>query len=207
MDDYDEIRKHLVEKAIAENDGTTVDFILPENLSRKIEGYMSMSEDLELCLYALAQFELEISDQNQLLCLHYTLITLYGKCFMDATKNQYPKLEANDCFAASPNYLKTHAELIELRHHFIAHRGKSLNEAFLPIFQINIINHDQAIKMKMIKKSAPNNKKILAYKEIIIHLLKLIDVKREKAISKAYKHLTQNYTPEKMHELLLKNNS
>jgi len=205
MDRFAEPTKHLIEKAIAENDGITVDYILPDKLSKKIEGYMSMAEDLKLCLYALDQFDMN-RDKNLLLCLHYSLISLYGKCFMKASVDQYPKLEENECFKDLPSLMKIHMELIEFRHHFVAHRGKTLNESFLPIFQINSINLDQSFKIKLMKKSAPDADKILSYREIIKHLLEIIDVKREKAVSKAYRHLTKNYSPEKMNDLLLDRN-
>ena len=58
----------------------------------------------------------------------YSLISLYGRCFTEASKNSFPKLESNDIFQEGDGNFETHNFIMELRHNFIANSGDTESE-------------------------------------------------------------------------------
>lgn len=99
---------------------------IPGFMSKKFIAYCAMKEDLELILNYINLLRDKPSDVIQS-SLSYSLISLYGKCFTDASKNSFPKLEAN-IFEGKDDLIETHNYLMDLRHQFIAHRGDTESE-------------------------------------------------------------------------------
>lgn len=99
---------------------------IPGFMSKKFIAYCAMKEDMELILEYI---KLLRQKPNAVIesSLTYSLISLYGKCFTDASKNKFPKLEAN-IFDFQDNLKETHDFLMDLRHQFIAHRGDTESE-------------------------------------------------------------------------------
>jgi len=65
-----------------ENDGTTLDYMLPGYAQNRVNCYQSMRYDLLLCKDALLKLY-EYDDITVYSCLYMTFIVLYGKCFTD----------------------------------------------------------------------------------------------------------------------------
>lgn len=102
-------------------------FTIPEIMSKKFIAYCAMSEDIKLIIEYINLLRSKPSNVVES-ALSYSLISLYGKCFTDASKNSYPKLEANNMFSESNDLLEIHKYLMDLRHQFIAHRGETESE-------------------------------------------------------------------------------
>lgn len=99
---------------------------IPGFMSKKFIAYCAMKEDMELILEYIVLLRTKPSNLIES-ALSYSLISLYGKCFTDASKNSFPKLETN-FFAEENNLLETHNYLMDLRNQFIAHRGDTESE-------------------------------------------------------------------------------
>lgn len=127
MDNTTKRLNHLIEKAKDKYSENYLVIVAPIALSKKFIAYCAMKEDLQLVLQYIS--ELRKNPQKVIKsALSYSLIALYGKCFTDASKNSFPKLEPTELFKEANSNLDTHNYLMELRHQFIAHRGKTENE-------------------------------------------------------------------------------
>ncbi len=89
---------HLIKKAQIEFSEKNYVVAIPGFMSKKFIAYCSMRDDLNLVIDYIQTLR-EIPD-NKIFksALTYSLIALYGKCFTDASKNSYPKLEPNPLF-------------------------------------------------------------------------------------------------------------
>ena len=106
MDKKNDRLIHLIKKAQSEYADDYLVIAVPGFLAKKFIGYCSMKEDLELLLLYI---EILRTEDNRIKksALTYALVALYGKCFTDASRNSYPKLEPKE-FQHSINHLETH---------------------------------------------------------------------------------------------------
>lgn len=97
---------HLIKKAQEEYAEDNHVLAIPGFMSKKFIAYCSMHEDLSLLLKYIDEFTKE---HNQIVksSLTYAVLALYGKCFTDASKKSYPKLEPKSLFMTKTN-LKKH---------------------------------------------------------------------------------------------------
>src|SRR6187402_2333988 len=93
---------------------------IPGFLSKKFIAYCAMHEDLKRTLEYIKILRTDV-DPIVKSALTYSLIALYGKCYTDASKNKFPKLESKNLFEENTPLSETHNFLMNLRHQFIAH--------------------------------------------------------------------------------------
>jgi len=192
---FEESIAHFMKEIQAENDGKSIDFIIPGYASKQFEGYMSMLQDLTLCIDALHYFSEEKCPTVVSASIYYTVIILYGKCFTDSSDNKYPKLEVKDCFGEDvPHLEKIHEKLMLLRHNFAAHRGSTLNEFLFPYLNIALGTFEAHVRIKQEKRLKPTKEELSEYLEIIVHLIEVVKEKLDKAGQKLYKHMVTNYS-------------
>ena len=102
-------------------------FTTSEMKVRKYQAYCAMKHDMVLIDKYLGIIDYKTFDNTVNSALVYSIISIYGKCFTDAKSSKSPKLEALKIFTEQEN-IKTHEYLMNLRHHFIAHRGSTDSE-------------------------------------------------------------------------------
>lgn len=188
--------EHFLQEIRSENSGDSLDILIPGYASKKIEGYMSMREGLLMCLKCIETMP-SVNDNKVIsAALFHTVIMLYGKAFTDASHFGYPKLEPSDCFKEKEDLKEIHQHLMELRHNFVAHRGKTENEHSFPFLKIYLKDNACMIRIKQIKRAKPKDTNIEGYICLITHLISLIEVKMQKCADKVYRHLLDNYTAE-----------
>jgi hypothetical protein len=149
--------------------------IIPSFLSKKFVGYCSMREDLLLTIEYINILKTH-PDKVIKSALSYSLIALYGKCFTDASKNNYPKLEPDHLFKDDQANLETHKFLIELRHQFIAHRGKTESEvgiAYLAVPKEDSLENSQ-VRFSQLKLTSFSDVDLNRIEKLIVFLLEKI---------------------------------
>ena len=93
MDKTTERYIQLIKNVQTEYSDKYFSFAIPGFMSKKFIAYCAMKRDLELVLEYIEL--LKANQQNPTIksSLTFSTIALYGKCFTDASKNKYPKLE------------------------------------------------------------------------------------------------------------------
>jgi hypothetical protein len=195
MEDEESILR-IIEMIGRENDGTYIDILLPRNVSRKIIAYQSIRQDLILCKDALNKLLNETVDKTTSSCLYYTVIALYGKCFTDATTSKSSKFELKDFGQNNSELLTIHAELMELRHNFVAHRGISKSETIIAYLRLHVKNLTKTVKIKQEKRVKPTKEDITRYLQVIDYLIGLTEKKVYAEGSKVWNHIQSKYKPE-----------
>ncbi len=180
---------------------------IPGFLSKKYISYCSMIEDLRLSLEYLDYMKRD-NDSVIKSSLCYSLIALYGKCFTDASKGGYPKLEPGSIFKNQEDFKRTHEYLMELRHTFIAHRGKTESEigiAFM-ILEKGKGNNDVEIKFSQLKQNGFSKQKLLEIDILIHFLIKYLEVKIQKMAQDIYNTMLDQLNVKQL-SLMLMNGS
>jgi|GEM_PF-1329917 len=176
---------HLIRQAQRRYSENYLVLAVPGFMSKKFIAYCSMKEDLELILQYISEMRNNPHGTTKS-ALSYSLIALYGKCFTDASKNNFPKLEPSHLFAEGElNYI-THNYLMELRHKFIAHRGEIDSEvgiSYMLIPKVGSVEKTQVrfnqLKMVGFPKKDLDNIEILI-KFLIEKIFKKIEKSAEK---------------------------
>ena len=115
--------------------------------------------------------------------LWHTIIALYGKCFVST--GQAAKLETNNCFSGQyQTFLKTHDELMNLRHNFVAHRGPTIHEYALAYIKVDPEKNESEIKIEQLKRNRPEQRDLDNYVILFDHLITLTEEKIKKAGNK-----------------------
>ncbi len=197
MDEKTERLIKIIEEVKAESAENNFAFIVPHFMAKSFTSYCSMREDLILIKEYIACLERE---DNRVInsALTYSTISLYGKCFTDATKSKAPKLEPSHLFKEKAELKETHDYLMNLRHHFIAHRGDTESEvegAFLLIPKEEKDPQMRFLGLKRMTFSQEKKKKIIV---LIDFLLDEVMKKIERAGQKMYSAYLKNFTPEEM---------
>ena len=193
----------ILETIREENDGNHIDYLLPGYQGQKLIGYQSMRQDLILCRDALQKLHDSSLDVVTSSCLYYTFIALYGKCFTDASKSRFPKLEESDFTDSGKQFLEIHKEIMNYRHNFIAHRGETLNETSLAYLKLNINTLNRHVRVKQRKTNRPHKRIILKYIEVTTFLIAVVEKKFYDLGVKAWAHMLKEYTPEMLANLKL----
>ncbi|MBL7877920.1 MAG: hypothetical protein JNL53_19805 [Cyclobacteriaceae bacterium] len=194
--------KTIVENIAADNDGKHWDFIVSGYAGKQMVAYQSMREDLSICIDAANKLQTAKLDGTITTSLFYTIIILYGKCFADATKAKYPKLEIKDCFKATDSrLLDTHKILIDARNTLVAHRGDSVNDVGVAYLKIQTENGSRQFRVRQRRQRKPNNQDLIKYIELFKHLINVVEIKFEKAGIKVWGHMTKDFTPKQFAQL------
>lgn len=192
MDEKIERLKDLVALTQKEFSKENILTLVPEYISKKFIAYCSMEEDINLAYQYLNL--LEESDDLIRSSLTYAFISIYGKCFSDASKCKYPKLESNDIFKNEKVFLKTHCYLINLRHQFIAHRGYTESEvglAFIVTPKTGDVNSQ--VIFRGFKRTTFSDDKIDEIKKLLDFLLTKLSPKVQKSGQKINDFFSNNH--------------
>ena len=178
-------------------------FKIPRNLERKNVAYYSILFDLETCKKSLLEL---IKENNETLktSLFTSTIILYGKCFTDGSSTKSPKLEL-DCFKNFEKLKELHLKLMDMRHNFVAHRGKTEHEYGKAYFQFFPRTMKWGIKVGLRRRFNFEENEIPEYLELVNHLIEITLKKYKKTANKVMEHIVTNYSepsPENEMELI-----
>lgn len=179
---------------------------VPGFLSRKFIGYCSMRDDL---IRASEYIKLLRSKPDQIIesALAYSLISLYGKCFTDASRSSSPKLEAASLFTAGESNYDTHIYIMELRHNFIAHRGETDSEvgvAFMLVPKKDDPDKSQ-IRFSQLKQISFSEKDLDRIESLILFLLDILMEKIKKVGQKVHDDMLKLFTPNQLALMMINN--
>lgn len=179
---------------------------IPGFLTKKFVAYCSMKEDIELILEYI---KLLRNDNDHVIksSLSYAMISLYGKCFTDASKNSYPKLEPNDIFKNQEKFAKTHEYLIDLRHQFIAHRGETDSEigiAFMIIPKKEGVDKTQ-LRFSQLKQNSFSNDNLNEFESLMNFIHDNLMEKIQKSGQKLHEGYLKMFQPEEIVQMLMNN--
>jgi len=178
--------------------------VIPKFMSKSFTSFCSIREDLLLIKKYLEKLEIE-KDVIISSALTYSLISIYGKCFTDATKSKSPKLEPKQIYEEGSNFLMTHDYLMDLRHNFIAHRGDTENEVEAAYLLIPKEEGEPQVRYAQKKRMNLNSEKRNEISELVEFLLPIVMDKIQKSGQKTYNALFDNFTPEQMSFMLINN--
>ncbi len=207
MDKTTERYIQLIKNAQAEYSEEYFAFAIPGFMSKKFIAYCAMKRDLELVIEYIGF--LKTSPQNATIksSLTFSTIALYGKCFTDASKNSYPKLEPNSLFENQDDFLKTHDFLMDLRHQFIAHRGKTESEIGIAFMLLpkKAGDSQSQIRFNQLKQYSFNIQKLTEFENLIKYIISELDKKIQKSGQKLRDGLLDNFTPEQLTLMMMNN--
>jgi hypothetical protein len=198
----DEKLTYILKKIQVNNNGETIEFVIPKILSKKIVAYQSLREDLIFCRNAIELLNNKELEVTYKMSLYYSFIAIYGKCFTDASKSKSPQLEVSDFGTLISKFDKLHNEIMNMRHNYISHRGLSEDDFGVGIFSLNKKTLAQRIYVNQIKRKSFDIEKIEQIKELIDTLIKISESKFQKASLKVKKHLL-GLNPEELSKCLL----
>lgn len=196
----------LLKNAQAEYSAENLVIAIPGFASKKFIAYCAMKEDLELLLKYIDILK-EKPDQTIQSALTFSTISLYGKCFTDASKNSYPKLEPSDLFKDDDDYADTHEILMDLRHQFIAHRGETEKEigiAFMLVPKGKPEDSSQ-IRFSQLKQTAFNDDELEKIQKLIIYVIERLVEKIQTSGQKLHDGLMKMFTAEELAMMIMNN--
>lgn len=179
---------------------------VPGFLGKKFVGYCSMKEDLELLLEYIKVLRTKPSEVINS-ALSYSLISLYGKCFTDASKSNYPKLEANQLFEKESSHADTHAYLMQLRHQFIAHRGETESEvgiSYILIPKNDSLDRSQ-VRFSQLKQISFTETDLERIEPLVKYLIDELLKKIQKNGQKVHDGILKLFTPEELTFMMMNN--
>ncbi len=176
--------------------------LVPGFMSKNLIGYFGIKSDLQLIKGAFIDYCNPKKDLDRPIYF-YAIISLYGKCFTNASSSTMPNLQRSD-FNNRPDLLSIHEELMQIRHNFVAHRGLSMNDASIPYLSINKDNaNDIRFHVRRGKVEHFSGKNPSMYIELIDYLIEKVDVKIKKNAKKTYLRLIEEFTSEELAHLKL----
>lgn len=180
---------------------------IPGFMSKKFIAYCAMKEDLQLVLKYINLLR-EKPDNIIESSLSYSLISLYGKCFTDASKNNFPKLEGN-IFQGKDDLIETHNYLMNLRHQFIAHRGDTESEIGIAYMLIpkEKNNLQKQIQFSQVKHKSFSKDDLDRFENQINFTLELLITKIKKTGQKLNDSFLNLFSPEEIGSRMLINNA
>ena len=177
---------------------------IPGFLSKSFTSFCSMREDLILIKQYLKRMMVE-NDEVVKSALTYSSISLYGKCFTDAASSNAPKLEPNQLFVEGNEFHGTHEYLMNLRHHFISHRGVTDSEIEVSYLLVPWEGEQTQVRYSRLKKIAFDTEQRRSIDKLINYLLEKLAAKIQKSGQKVYKAYLKNFTPEQITQMMLNN--
>lgn len=178
---------------------------IPGFMSKKFIAYCAMKEDMELILKYINLLR-EKPDDTIESALSYSLISLYGKCFTDASKSSFPKLESN-IFAGKDNLIETHNYLMDLRHQFIAHRGDTESEIGIAYMLIPKVKNEQQtqIQFSQVKQKSFSKDDLDKFENQMKFIHSLLLDKIQKTGQKLHDSYLNLFTPEQIVTMVVNN--
>jgi len=117
------------------------------------------------------------------------------------------KLEEGDCFKeAKESLVKTHAEIMQLRHAFIAHRDDSEHEqaiVYLKLPKSDPIPNKSEYRIRAVKLSCPNVTTLTEYLEVFMYLQNYVENKIQLTAEKVHKRFMYEFSPEELKHFLI----
>lgn len=166
--------------------------IISEQSSKKIISYQTIQDDLKFCHQLMNCLKDSSVPEIMKSATTYTLISLYGRCFTDASNHKKPKLETS-IFKENESLLESHNELITLRHNFVAHRGESDGEkAILFMITPKIHSRESILKYERKRLSRFSSDKLSQYEVLIEFVIIQIENKLRKLGEKLYNKFYDN---------------
>lgn len=161
-------------------------FVLNNHLAKRYAGYRLISKDVELILEAITV--LKTISRDQLIIkqsLTFFIAINYGKCFVSA-QGRGVKLEKKDIDGSwTPQENDLHDELINMRHQYIAHSGKSkfeTNPVVLAMFptesNYSLMIYDSLKYMSSLRLNSS------ALEQLVTKISRIIDIKLDEAYDK-----------------------
>jgi hypothetical protein len=176
---------------------------IPTFLSKKFIAYCSMKVELELAMEYLKILKTK-PDKTVQSALTYSLISLYGKCFTDASKHSNPKLEPNDLFRNKEEHLATHAFLMDIRHQFIAHRGESESETGISYMLVKKDNvEERHVRISLLKQTSFSNEELDRFEVLISFILECLKDKIQVSGQKVYEGFLKLFTAEQLAKMIV----
>jgi hypothetical protein len=185
------------------NNGETIEFVIPGYAAKKIVAYQSMREDLLLCRESIKELLSGQYNETIMSSLFYTTIILYGKCFTDSTSSKSSKLELSDFGDGNEDLIQFHQEIMDMRHNFVAHRGSTDHDFGLPYMSLWLNDLSVEIKVRQLKRIKFADKKIFDYSRLIEYLIKVVEDKFSKAGEKVFSHLFESFTVDQLMSFLI----
>ena len=177
---------------------------IPKFMSKHFTSFCSMREDLLL----IKQYIQRLDTETDLLVkssFTYSAISLYGKCFTDASKVNAPKLEANQLFKNDIDLKKIHEYLMDLRHHFISHRGDTEGEVEVAYLLIPKEEGEPQVRYSRLKQMSFSKEQQNDIMRLADYLLEEVIRKIQKSGQKTYDAFFKNFTPDLMTIMALNN--
>lgn len=196
---------HLIKQAQEQYSNEYLVLAVPGFISKKFIAYCAMKEDLELILQYISEIRSNPAGVIKS-ALSYSLIALYGKCFTDASKSSFPKLEPTDLFETEDANYATHNYLMELRHQFIAHRGETENEigiSYMLVPKKDSLDKTQ-VRFSQLKMVGFSNGDLDKLETLVKYLIAKLMEKIQKSGQKVHDGMLNLFTPEQL-TLMLKN--
>jgi hypothetical protein len=191
---------YLINQIRAQTNDNSSRYVIPEDLARPMLNYQSIRTDLKLIREAAILLMTPELDQTISASLWHTVIVLYGKCF--TSTNRSAKLEANHCYSMQDKkFQELHDKLIDLRHNFVAHRGKTIHEYALAYIRIDPEKNESEVKIEHLKRNRPERHELLLYVEMFEHLISFTEDKIRKTGNKIVKRLFQTTTPNPLYKI------
>lgn len=204
MDKATERLINLVKQAQEQYSDEYLLVAVPGFMSKKFIAYCAMKEDLELIL----QYINELKNNPEKViksALSYALISLYGKCFTDATKSSFPKLEPSTLFKDGEENYETHKYLMELRHQFIAHRGDTENEigvSYMLFPKKGSLDKTQ-LRFSQLKVVGFSKDDLDRFEVLVKYLVQKLLEKIQKSGEKVHDGMLKQFTPEQLALMLI----
>lgn len=180
---------------------------VPQFLAKNFLTYCSMRDDLERIKIFIKRLRIE-QDKTVQSAFLYSIVSLYGKCFTDATHDKLPKLEPSFIFDQQAEHFKTHEYLMNLRHNFIAHRGDTENEtgmAYILVPKDEKSAEQSQIRFTQLKQLFFESGMLDNIEMLISFVLTFLEERIAKSGQKAYEGFMNAFTPEQMSFMMLNN--
>jgi len=181
--------------------------LIPRFVSKSFTSFCSMREDLILIKEYIRRLKNE-EDSILKSALTYSSISLYGKCFTDATNKKAPKLEPKQIFTTKTELLDTHEYLMNLRHNFIAHRGDTEVEVEAAYLLIPKKDGEAQVRYSQLKQMSFHKEQHIKIIELVDFLLDIVMNKIEKTGEKTYSgflNILDDFTPEQIQFMMVNN--
>lgn len=195
---------HLIKKAQEQYSEEHLVLAVPGFISKKFIAYCAMKEDLGLILQYIGEIKNNPPGVIKS-ALSYSLIALYGKCFTDASKSSFPKLEPTDLFSVGDINYETHNYLMELRHQFIAHRGETENEiciSYMLVPKKDSLDKTQ-VRFSQLKMVGFSNEDLDKFETLMKFIIEKLLEKIQKSGQKVHDGMLNLFTPEQLTLMLM----
>lgn len=194
--------KVLEQEIINDADPNCVYFKFPSEFSKTIISYQNMLSDLSFCHSALIRLRDQKLDDVMAPCAFFSFVIIYGRCFTDASKSSYSRLDES-VFVANSNLLQTHIKIMNLRHDYVAHRGNSEENLGIAYMIFNIQTLQPAAHGKSISRVTPDKEDYGSYLNLLEFLMHRLREKFVKASIKVWNRLRENYSDSKISEMII----